>query len=890
MFSVRSWAAWFLMLALGGMARAALPEFDFTVGSVAGEWGSPHECRLGETRAGEGLPVQITGGDPYFFGPARNFPVGQALWLNLGVKSEFGGNGQVFYFDTDPSEDKSARFVARAGDWTTVRVPLPALGPNHRLRIDPPGDRGTCVLGRLWFEPRPLLAAPVWPKPAVPELANDAPLVTSGRLELTHGNGFGAFRLRVDGTNFATGNAVSQLGYQIEAGPRWLTLTNAAQVARDGAALRVTLAARDGDGGTWQLTQRFAPAAREGGVDIETRVTVDRDRKVIFLPIFTLLPGVGTTFGTNKTQGVFAGVEYLENEESSSERDLRGAQARRQVPDSLKVTFPLMALAADGRWAGLMWERSTNVAALHDTPDRVFHSGGSALALLFPGADPSFREDGNVLTYEGSWLRVNEPLVVRATLLGGRGKSVVPAVQEFVTRRGLPALPKPGYVATDFYRLEARAWLDSAIRDGDRFRHAVGPTFSSSPAADASFYLDWLSAHVGDEALAERLVAQAKRSLALVPPAAWNSAAIGHVRYPVPALIYGQLTENVATALLEGREIVARFEPDGSLPYVPPAGSELDSTHWSKEANGLAGTFVATALERAVFSGDPALIQDALRLLRALSKFAGSVPRGAQTWEVPLHTPDILASAHLCRAYTLGYELTGEPGLLEQARYWAWTGVPFVYLTAPNDQPVGAYSTIAVLGATQFVAPNWIGLPVQWCGLVYADAIRRLARHDAAGPWVRLADGIALAGVQHTHTAAEPDKVGLLPDSFDLRAQFRNPVPINPATLLPLALQAYGEPPVYDFQVFRQTGLRVHAPGPISEASETANGVAFRVRSWRRVPWHVLVNGCPREPKLILDGVETPLEGAQQFEAGTGVPQLQLQGAPRVELRFPTGR
>ena len=56
--------------------------------------------------------------------------------------------------------------------------------------------------------------------------------------------------------------------------------------------------------------------------------------------------------------------------------------------------------------------------------------------------------------------------------------------------------------------------------------------------------------------------------------------------------------------------------------------------------------------------------------------YANTVPRGAQTWEVPLHTPDILASAHLVSAYTLGYELSGDPALLDRAKYWAWTGVP----------------------------------------------------------------------------------------------------------------------------------------------------------------------------------------------------------------------
>ena len=122
-------------------------------------------------------------------------------------------------------------------------------------------------------------------------------------------------------------------------------------------------------------------------------------------------------------------------------------------------------------------------------------------------------------------------------------------------------------------------------------------------------------------------------------------------------------------------------------------------------------------------------IAQGIARLRALAKFRGRVPRGAQTWEIPLHTPDILASAHLVRAYALGYELTGEQEFLDQAIDWAWTGVPFVYLVNPTGQPVGPYSTIPVLGATSWKAPVWFGRPVPWCGLVYADALYWLARH-----------------------------------------------------------------------------------------------------------------------------------------------------------------
>ncbi len=50
---------------------------------------------------------------------------------------------------------------------------------------------------------------------------------------------------------------------------------------------------------------------------------------------------------------------------------------------------------------------------------------------------------------------------------------------------------------------------------------------------------------------------------------------------------------------------------------------------------------VASLLENAAFSGDKTLLDAALTKLRALDKFTNTVPRGAQTWEVPLHTPDL---------------------------------------------------------------------------------------------------------------------------------------------------------------------------------------------------------------------------------------------------------
>src|SRR5688500_11826110 len=166
-----------------------------------------------------------------------------------------------------------------------------------------------------------------------------------------------------------------------------------------------------------------------------------------------------------------------------------------------------------------------------------------------------------------------------------------------------------------------------------------------------------------------------------------------------------------------------------------------------------------------------------------MDKSKGGVPRGAQTWEVPLHTPDVLASAHLVHAYTLGFELTGDASFLDQARYWAWTGVPFVYLVNPTGGRVGPYATIAVYGATNWEAPVWFGQPVQWCGLVYADALYRLAPRDPAGPWKQLADGITASGVQQSWPSSDAQRQGLLPDFFHLREQRADGPAINPGTL-----------------------------------------------------------------------------------------------------------
>ena len=91
----------------------------------------------------------------------------------------------------------------------------------------------------------------------------------------------------------------------------------------------------------------------------------------------------------------------------------------------------------------------------------------------------------------------------------------------------------------DYLRLAATAWLDSPIRSGHRFRHAVGGSFDAHPAADAAWMMDQLAVLATDATLAGRLRTEAAAAAAEVPAGQSLHAAVSHVRYPIAPLVLG---------------------------------------------------------------------------------------------------------------------------------------------------------------------------------------------------------------------------------------------------------------------------------------------------------------------------------------------------------------
>ena len=843
-----------MMVPVGACAKTVI-EWDFSKGTH----GWTGNNRVENLRSSsEGLIVKSTGLDPWIEGPAVDLPADKMIRVKIRMKSNADTSGELFYGRTFRAGRSVPFRVRNDGQWHDYSLIIRnKLGPGTRFRLDPCTGRGDITVAFIRIESLSEIVAPPLEKPKIPD-KSDGKLVSvkSGKLELEdYGKTWGNFVVKVDGVEMAAGYDFELLGLLVYDKPEWLNLKNAKSkvifyTRPKGREFIIKAGIKDSRGGNWQIQKRITAGRLQGTIIVEVEVKVDKDRDILHIPWLTLFPGLDT-FGESKYQGVLPGVEYLCDEPSSSDADIAKPKHVRRVPDPVKITFPLMAIANNGNYIGVIWEPSDMVAATFDSPDRIYDSGAHLMALSAPAVG-ELRFENELFAHSPFRLEANKPLKVSMLLIGGKGKTVVPAVKHYVDLKGLPALPEfdGGFDAA--INLLAHGWMDSEINNNGLFRHAVwGDSFGPTVAADAAMFIDWLTAHTRDEKLRERLNGAKGQALSKIGPRQPFSSAVSHVRLPTAPLVFGRTYEFVQYRHNEATRLLRSFDENGIKLYRP-GKTDYSRTHFAKHANGLSGRDMVRILEGATLSADKELINKALELLdKQTALYADTVPRGAQTWEVPLHTPDILASAHMIKAYVLGYIISGKEKYLEQARYWAWTGVPFVYLYLPTSGKVGPYATIPVLGATNWQAPVWIGLPVQWCGLVYCSALHLLSEYDAEGQWQKIAKGITTAGLQMTWPVTDKKRQGLLPDFFDLQQQIGAGPAINPGTVQAHLAELYGKGKIYDVKKLRNRGWFIHAPCVISDIREDKRSVTFTVDGWGGKPYFVLVSGIEKEPKDV---------------------------------------
>ena len=792
------------------MIPAGTARWDFDQGPEG--WAAEHQCRL--SVAGGVLKVECAGTDPYFH---RNVDVpGGKLAVGLRARSKTSGPGQIFWTSTaSPGRrpELAPQFtMIHDGQWHEYQVVLDVPGRLTDVRIDPGTSAGAVEIDWIALRrPHPLAiervdleqgtvrfgVKNVGPSPVELESAAGGPTRTLGPGETTsiavpvpRKRPLEPVALEVHSKGLPPVRRTVFL-HHADLQTDWISLPMegfSLQVARDGSLARV----QKGDKlvaviGPLVHVDGKLPALEPVGDGHGPRLTLEGDGVTVVLSpgdrqIGISIAGQQPCEGPvvraigNLEQGLLAGLEYLgRGERSSSKLDIETAGHLRFAPDVDKVTMPLLALVTDRASVAMTWKDMT-LEPVYATPNFFDAAADHRMALRGRKIEATVRIDDGSLEEQILW-----------------------AVKE----QGLPPLPKPPRTPGQQRALCLKALGGPPLRTDRGWGHCAG----------------WAAQPFGDMASTVwRLGGQVPQLERLVPGGA-------HVRNDAVYFVTGRVDQWLAHRKAEVQGIIRRQAPDGSFHY----GGKLRRGHFEDTASGVCDRPAYVLLQYAQYTGDQEALAAGLKTLEYLKRFR--TPRGAQTWEVPLHTPDQLSSAYAVWANVLGYELTGKKEYLAEARRWALSGVPFTYLW--GRYPIMVYSTIPVLGATHW-RHSWFGLPVQWVGGVYAYALVKLAPYDDSLDWKHLARGILICAQQQQY----PDgpRAGLLPDSFALKTQQRRPADINPCALVSLETVLDGR--LDSLAVAVEAGHRIVAPFPVTIRQGKAH-----VQGQKGLTYQVLIDG-----------------------------------------------
>ncbi len=687
------------------------------------------------------------------------------------------------------------------------RITVPKSSPSIRLTAtSTAAPKGGKVETRL------VVAAPgsppeAWP-PAGPYALETGGwvLVGSSKVRLAlfsvaDGARAGFFQVRRSGT-WRTVALLPHLGMlrtpRTEAAPAW-TQIKTGKPGVGQAVLTLTGTARL-DGVAWRTSCEFRVDA---GSDVLSCRFSAVPGSAVLVSAFEgpmLLAGEGLG---ERDEAILPGLEWLvRGEVSSNALDIKPdhPDRLRYVPHPRKITVPAAAVRFGDIAVGLLWappsrQASTGVAGalslVFASPDRFEGFSSHLMGLMLPGVDRGLGENRRTAATPLE-VGAGQALVIEARLVALAGATDALAVLDrWFDLYGVPEpLPFPRGSA----RAEIKFSLGAYAKDKALWNPKWGKWYSDiivgfRPTIEPAEELLLGAAVLGDG-----------------PVAKWARALAGEVLRgaggkPPPLPEYRADPEYIHSRVRSAQALVAAQKADGNWVFSGKKAADQwpeNGVDYSKlgpagaRAVGLTAANAATVLEAALLSGDPDLRAAGLKALEGMSRFR--VPRAAQVWEVPVHTPDILASAKAVRAYLAGYRLTGRRAYLDRAVYWARTGLPFVYVWHAPNLPAMQGGSIPVFGATAYVL-SWFAVAVQWNGLAYSSALYDLAEYDASFPWAKVADNILRSAMYQQATEGErfgqwPDAVNFIPDRRGPHGQ--TPPCFRPTTIIDQTLRGMG--------------------------------------------------------------------------------------------------
>lgn len=580
-------------------------------------------------------------------------------------------------------------------------------------------------------------------------------------------------------------------------------------------------------------------------------------------------------YARHRDEAIFPGLEWLVDDElSSSTLDIaknHPHQVRHVVHPNM-VTIPAVGIHGTHGTVGLLWDVHQKWDSQRDRPSVVFASPDrfenqrSHLVGLFLPSVPEFVEVNEREAKTPYPLDPDKPLRLAARIFAdAEAPDSLAAIDEWIRLHGIPdPAPLPHGSYDGEIEFSMKAYLDSLWESETKdWWTTKGGGMMSNQGRPRSFVADLLLGATVSPSDAVRRACRnrAEEVLAMIG----GDDRIDAQRFRSRADLLMANPGTAATFLASRDENGGwRFDADQKHTTGPFVG--MDYHELGPDNAVELGTCARQAFEvlnYARIAGDPAAYEAMQKTLVLMESFR--VPRAAQVWEVPVHTPDVLAAADAVDAYVEAYRFSGDERWLRDAVTWARRGLPFIYLWDDPEKPFLVGASIPVFGATWYQG-SWFGCPVQWNGLRYANALLKLDEYDQSYPWRKLAEAIIRSAIHQQDLDGE--NVALWPDNISAIDCKKCPWVFSPRQIIRNVLKLTGRDEDPATMILGEGSQRLHvsATAKISEAAWKADQLALRVSYPPGEQGVVLVSNVAQPQRVLLDGL--PITSREEIEVG----------------------
>ncbi len=553
-------------------------------------------------------------------------------------------------------------------------------------------------------------------------------------------------------------------------------------------------------------------------------------------------------YALDRDEAVFPGLEWLvEDELSSDSLDIAEGHPdqQRYVVHPNMITVPAVGVHGNFGTVGLLWDvhqkwdgNRDRPAFVFGSPDRFNNQRGHLMGLFLPSV-PEFTPVNSRRAEKGYPLKVGQTLELSARIFAdGMAKDSLAAIEEYLRTFGLPdpaRLPHGDYAGEIAFSMQA--YLESLWdAQTQEWWTSKNGGILSQKARPAAFCADLLLGELFTED--EELKRACRQRAELVCKLIEQPPRLDMLRYGARFDLAWANPLLVANLLMSrAPDGTWRYDADreGSGPFVGKDYRDL-GPHEALEI-GICAAKATAVLRYARIAGDLQAYQAMLPTLERMQSFR--VPRAAQVWEVPVHTPDVLAAAEAVEAFLEAYRFSGERRWLEEAVLWARRGLPFIYLWADAEKPFLLGASIPVFGATWYEG-SWFGRPVQWNGLRYAEALLALVKYDRRLPWDEIARLIVTSAIHQQDQGGE--NVALWPDNISAIDAEKCPWVFAPRQIIDCLLKLMDRDPEPQTTILSRDGNRLHL----------SSTVRLQNVRWEASRLELAAVVSPGEPALIL--------------------------------------